>query len=64
MIAGKSGFRKAVEYGATAIYADICAPGFMKDTGDEANGGYLRRVTVVTCDSGDWRQAYADYLMQ
>lgn len=57
--------QKAVEYGVTAIYADAwSAPGFMKDIGDEANGGYLCGVTDVTCDSGDWRQAYADYLVQ
>jgi hypothetical protein len=33
-------------------------------TGNEANGGYLCGTTGHTCSSGDWRQAYANYLVQ
>jgi hypothetical protein len=28
------------------------------------DGGYLCGVTGQTCSSGDWRQAYANYLAQ
>lgn len=40
------------------------APGYMKTNNDENNGGYLCGVANATCATGDWRQAYADYLVQ
>jgi O-glycosyl hydrolase len=54
-----------MSYGVKAIYADAwSAPGFMKNTGKEAGGGYLCGTTGHSCSSGDWRQAYANYLVQ
>jgi O-glycosyl hydrolase len=40
------------------------APGFMKTNGDDANGGYLCGVTNTSCATGNWMQAYANYLVQ
>ncbi|KAF5016469.1 hypothetical protein F66182_11839, partial [Fusarium sp. NRRL 66182] len=36
----------------------------MKTNDNVANGGYLCGTTGETCSSGDWRQAYANYLVQ
>jgi O-glycosyl hydrolase len=47
------------------LYADAwSAPWFMKTNNDDFNGGYLCGVTGETCASGDWKQAYANYLVQ
>jgi O-glycosyl hydrolase len=55
----------AMTYGVTTIYADAwSAPGFMKTNNNQDNGGYLCGVTGETCSSGDWRQAYANFLVQ
>jgi len=52
-------------YGVTNIFADAwSAPAFMKTNGSVANGGQVCGVTGATCSSGDWRQAYANYLLQ
>jgi len=52
-------------YGVTDIYADAwSAPGFMKTNGAVANGGQVCGSTGASCSSGDWRQAYANYLVQ
>lgn len=57
--------QQAVAYGVKYIYANAwSAPGYMKTNGDESNGGYICGVTGATCSSGDWRQAYADFLVQ
>jgi O-glycosyl hydrolase len=57
--------QKAKGYGVTTFYADAwSAPGYMKTNGNEAGGGYLCGVTGESCSSGDWRQAYANYLVQ
>ncbi|KAI8292358.1 hypothetical protein K4K60_007959 [Colletotrichum sp. SAR11_57] len=57
--------KQAVSYGVKQIYADAwSAPGFMKTSGNEATAGYLCGTTGHTCPSGDWRQAYADFLVQ
>jgi glucuronoarabinoxylan endo-1,4-beta-xylanase len=57
--------KQAKTYGVTAFYNDAwSAPGFMKTNGTEANGGMLCGTPDATCASGDWRQAYADYLVQ
>ncbi|KAF9875259.1 cellulosome enzyme [Colletotrichum karsti] len=57
--------KQAVNYGVNQIYADAwSAPGFMKTSGNEATAGYLCGTTGHTCSSGDWRQAYADFLVQ
>ncbi|KAH9886582.1 glycoside hydrolase family 5 protein [Xylariomycetidae sp. FL2044] len=57
--------QRAMEYGVTQIYADAwSAPGFMKTNNNENNGGYLCGTPGHSCSSGDWRQAYADFLVQ
>ncbi|KAI1874979.1 uncharacterized protein JN550_002408 [Neoarthrinium moseri] len=57
--------QEAVKRGVRTIYADAwSAPGYMKTNGNDANGGSLCGVSGATCSSGDWRQAYADYLVQ
>ncbi|ORX38946.1 glycoside hydrolase superfamily [Kockovaella imperatae] len=51
--------------GLPYIYADAwSAPGFMKTNDDENNGGYLCGVEGTHCSTGDWKQAYANYLIQ
>jgi len=52
-------------YGVKTIYADAwSAPGYMKTNGNDANGGTLCGLSGAKCSSGDWRQAYADYLVK
>jgi O-glycosyl hydrolase len=52
-------------YGVKTIYANAwSAPGYMKTNGDDANGGTLCGLPGASCSSGDWRQAYADYLVE
>jgi O-glycosyl hydrolase len=53
------------EYGVTDVFADAwSAPAFMKTNDSADNGGTLCGVPGATCASGDWRQAYANYLAQ
>lgn len=58
----------AKSYGVNQFYADAwSAPQFMKTNGSLLNGGYICGETgsgATTCSSGDWRQAYANYLTQ
>ncbi|KAI1867105.1 uncharacterized protein JN550_007157 [Neoarthrinium moseri] len=55
----------AKRYGVKTFYGDAwSAPGFMKTNKDDANGGTVCGLPGATCSSGDWRQAYADYLVQ
>jgi glucuronoarabinoxylan endo-1,4-beta-xylanase len=57
--------KQAKAYGVTRFYADAwSAPGYMKDNGDQANGGTLCGLSGTSCASGDWRRAYAEYLVQ
>ncbi|KAH9207310.1 cellulosome enzyme [Leptodontidium sp. 2 PMI_412] len=57
--------KAAVSYGVKTVYADAwSAPGFMKTSGSESTPGYLCGTTGHTCSSGDWRQAYANFLIQ
>jgi glucuronoarabinoxylan endo-1,4-beta-xylanase len=57
--------RQARSYGVSTIYADAwSAPGFMKTNNNEASGGNLCGTPGASCASGDWRQAYANYLTQ
>jgi O-glycosyl hydrolase len=45
------------------VFADAwSAPAFMKTNDSVDNGGTLCGVPGADCASGDWRQAYADYL--
>lgn len=57
--------KEAYARGVRIFYADAwSAPGFMKTNGNENNGGSLCGVSGAKCSSGDWKQAYADYLVQ
>ena len=57
--------QQAQRYGVRQVMADAwSAPGFMKTTGTDINGGNLCGVPDTACASGDWRQAYANYLVQ
>ena len=52
-------------YGVTNFFADAwSAPAFMKTNGSQDNGGQVCGVSGTSCGSGDWRQAYANYLVQ
>ncbi len=53
------------DYGVTNVVADAwSAPAFMKTNHSVTHGGTLCGVPGTKCPSGDWRQAYADYLRQ
>lgn len=57
--------KEARRYGVKRFYADAwSAPGYMKDNGTDNNGGTLCGLQGTNCASGDWRQAYANYLIQ
>jgi glucuronoarabinoxylan endo-1,4-beta-xylanase len=57
--------KQAQKYGVRRFFADAwSAPGFMKTNGTDIQGGELCGVVGTSCASGDWRQAYADYLVQ
>jgi glucosylceramidase len=57
--------REAQRYGVRRVFADAwSAPGFMKTNGSDSNGGELCGVPGTACASGDWRQAYANYLVR
>jgi glucosylceramidase len=57
--------QQAKAYGVDRFYANAwSAPGYMKTNGDEANGGSLCGLSGTSCASGDWRRAYANYLVQ
>ena len=63
---GQLWFAKQIkaDYGAS-VFADAwSAPRFMKTNGSAINGGTVCGVPGASCKSGDWRQAYADYLVQ
>ncbi|NUT51641.1 MAG: cellulose-binding protein [Saccharothrix sp.] len=57
--------KKAQSYGVNRFYANAwSAPGYMKTNGTENNGGTLCGLQGASCASGDWRRAYANYLIQ
>ncbi|KAJ6520909.1 glycoside hydrolase [Mycena vulgaris] len=57
--------QKAIGYGVKTFYADAWgAPYFMKTNGAVGGGGSLCGVSGASCASGDWRQAYANFLVQ
>jgi O-glycosyl hydrolase len=57
--------QQALKYNVPIIYADAwSAPGFMKTNSNQNNGGYLCGVSGASCSSGDWKQAYANFLVQ
>ncbi|KAF2168809.1 glycoside hydrolase family 30 protein [Zasmidium cellare ATCC 36951] len=57
--------KDAIARGVRTVYADAwSAPGFMKNNRNDSNGGYLCGVSGIECETGDWRQTYANYLIQ
>ncbi len=53
------------DYGVSNVFADAwSAPAFMKTNNSTSNGGAVCGSPGATCSSGDWRQAYANYLVQ
>ncbi len=55
----------AQHYGVNNFFATSwSAPPFMKTTGTLNNAGALCGTVGATCASGDWRQAYANFLVQ
>jgi O-glycosyl hydrolase len=64
---GQLWFARAIRarYGIRDVFADAwTAPAFMKTNDATDNGGALCGVPGAACASGDWRQAYANYLTQ
>jgi O-glycosyl hydrolase len=65
--AGQLWFAQQIKagYGVTNVFADAwSAPPFMKTNDSAAGGGAVCGLSGTTCSSGDWRQAYANYLVQ
>ena len=57
--------KDALARGVQKVYADAwSAPGFVKNNGSDSYGGHLCGVTGTEYATGDWRQAYANYLVQ
>lgn len=53
------------DYGVSDVFADAwSAPGFMKTNDSAVNRGAVCGVPGAACKRGDWRQAYASYLVQ
>jgi O-glycosyl hydrolase len=53
------------DYGVTNVFADAwSAPAFMKTNNSTSNGGAVCGLPGATCSSGNWVQAYANYLKQ
>ncbi len=53
------------QFGVTNVFADAwSAPAFMKTNDSAINGGTLCGVSGTSCASGNWEQAYANYLKQ
>ena len=64
---GQLWFAKQIkaDYGVTDVFADAwSAPAFMKTNDSAIRGGTVCGVPGASCKSGDWRQAYANYLVQ
>jgi O-glycosyl hydrolase len=52
-------------FGVTNVFADAwSAPAFMKTNDATDNGGAVCGMSGATCSSGNWEQAYANYLKQ
>jgi len=62
---GQLWFAKKIkaDYAVRDVFADAwSAPAFMKTNDSAIHGGTVCGVLRARCKSGDWRQAYADYL--
>ncbi|KUJ17571.1 glycoside hydrolase [Mollisia scopiformis] len=57
--------QQAQKYGVQTFYASAwSAPWYMKSNENDQDGGYLCGVTGTKCGTGDWRQHFANYLVQ
>lgn len=57
--------KEAQKRGVTLFYGNSWgADAYMKDNNSTDNGGYLCGVNGTSCSTGDWRQQYADKLVQ
>jgi glucosylceramidase len=57
--------RQATTYGVRRFYANAwSAPGYMMENGTDINGGAVRGTPGTPPALGDWRPAYARYLLQ
>jgi O-glycosyl hydrolase len=64
---GQLWFAKQIkaDYGASDVFADAwSAPAFMKTNDSTIHGGTVCGVLGANGKSGDWRQAYVNYLVQ
>ena len=64
---GQLWFAKQIkaDYGVSDVFADAwSAPAFMKTNDFATHGGTVCGIPGASCKSGDWRQAYAKYLVQ
>ncbi|HTU87199.1 MAG TPA: glycoside hydrolase family 30 beta sandwich domain-containing protein, partial [Solirubrobacteraceae bacterium] len=64
---GQLWFAKEIkaDYGVSDVFADAwSAPGFMKTNDSPFYRGTVCGVPGASCKRGDWRQAYASYLVQ
>ena len=64
---GQLWFAKQIkaDYGVSDVFADAwSAPGFMKTNDSPFHRGTVCGVPGASCKRGDWRQAYANYLVQ
>jgi O-glycosyl hydrolase len=53
------------DYGVRDVFADVWSPpAYMKTNDATANGGTLCGVPGASCTSGNWEQAFANYLVQ
>ena len=56
--------QEAEAAGVEYIYGNAwTAPGYMKTNNSPTSGGTLCGLSGATCESGDWTDAYADYLV-
>lgn len=57
--------QRAREYGLRTFYACAwSAPGYMMSNGRDTGGGVLRGLPGTSPEGGDWRAAYAEYLLE
>lgn len=57
--------QQAQTYGVAQFYATAwSAPAYMKTNNSLKNGGYLCGLPGQSCPNGDWRQHFANYLIQ
>ena len=56
--------QEAEKNGVEYIYGDAwTAPGYMKSNDSPQNGGVLCGISGTDCKSGDWTEAYSNYLV-